>query len=311
LALKKRHPQSRIFYNCDPDFAAIPRMTGVAEECTHCREIGIVGHWYRFLLAGFYHFGHGDDFSGTTARKPMFQEFCEQFGLPAADAHPSLPLNDEALERVKGILAERGLAEENLILFHCGPTWPVKEWPAESWAALAEGMRRAGFTNLAQVGLGEYLKSQQSQPVRGLVGEIDLGQAKVGPIPQTVSLVGALSLEELIALISLCRLFVGIDSAPLHMAACLRRPAVGIFGPTLPGMFYVPDFCDDFVTGKVECAGCHHRNPRLHWITNCPYEIKCMRTLDATEVLQACLRRMSEPPLSVGALGLQTRSLKG
>jgi heptosyltransferase-1 len=42
------------------------------------------------------------------------------------------------------------------------------------------------------------------------------------------------SLTDLIALTRHARLFIGGDTGPLHLAAALRVPVVGIFGPTNP-----------------------------------------------------------------------------
>ena len=293
LELRRRHPGSRFIYNCDPHFAALAHAGGVADECTSFPEVGVIGHWHRFLLAGFYHFAHGDDVPGTFSREPMFVEFCRQFGVAAPGSHPSLAVDAAALGRVKALLAARNVAAENLILFHTGPTWPVKEWPAEHWAALADGLRSGGYPNLAQAGLGAYMASQQTQLPHSLGHTVDLGAASVPAIPGAVSLLDALSLGEIIGLISLARLVVGIDSGLLHIAACVRTPAVGIFGPTLPAMFYEEKVRANFVGATVDCAGCHHRVPRLHWITGCPYDVKCMKQIPPGEVLRACLAALA------------------
>jgi heptosyltransferase I len=42
------------------------------------------------------------------------------------------------------------------------------------------------------------------------------------------------SLTQLISLTRRARLFIGGDCGPLHLAAALRIPVVGIFGPTNP-----------------------------------------------------------------------------
>jgi heptosyltransferase-1 len=42
------------------------------------------------------------------------------------------------------------------------------------------------------------------------------------------------TVSELIALTRRARLFVGGDTGPLHLAAALRVPVVGIYGPTDP-----------------------------------------------------------------------------
>jgi len=46
------------------------------------------------------------------------------------------------------------------------------------------------------------------------------------------SLAGQLSLKELAALIARAKLFLGMDSVPMHMAAALQVPTVVLFGPT-------------------------------------------------------------------------------
>ena len=43
---------------------------------------------------------------------------------------------------------------------------------------------------------------------------------------------GQLSLKELAALSARARLFVGVDSAPMHIAAAMRTPVVALFGPS-------------------------------------------------------------------------------
>lgn len=53
--------------------------------------------------------------------------------------------------------------------------------------------------------------------------------------PQVVT---GLSLKELMALISLCSLFVGNDSGPMHIAAAFNRPVVGIFGSSNPDVWH-------------------------------------------------------------------------
>ena len=42
--------------------------------------------------------------------------------------------------------------------------------------------------------------------------------------PNVVSLAGQLSLPQLAALIDAAQLFIGVDSAPMHMAAALQTP---------------------------------------------------------------------------------------
>ncbi len=275
--LMKRHPGAPFIYNCHADFAAVPKLVGVTDRVTSLAPIGLVGYWYKFLLGGFYHFARGDDTLELLPQSPMVAEFCRQFDLPVTEAHPELPVTPAARAKIISLLAEKKLAADALILLHPGPSWPIKEWPLENWAALVAKLRERGFTNIAQLGVGRYM---------------NFGQVAVGAIPGAVSLVDALAIEDCVAMIAAAKLFIGIDSGLLHIAASTRTPAVGIFGPTSPQNYYAENFSKNFVVSAVECQGCYHRRPRVDWVTGCPNDIRCLKTLGVDAVLRACLAQL-------------------
>ena len=275
--LKQRHPGATFIYNCHPEFTAVPKLVGLTDYITTLLPIGVVGHWYRFLLAGFYHFTHGDDRPDSGCEKNMVEEFLRQFNLPVTEEHPALPVTPDGLKKAQAVFAQNHLDPATLVLIHPGPSWPVREWPCEHWTHLVESLRARGYTSIGQLGVGRYLER---------------GKVEVPPVPGAVSLLDAFTVEECIAAIAQAKLFIGIDSGLLHIAACMRTPSVGLFGMTLPEHRFSEKFRKDFVTNRVECAGCEHRKPRLHWITGCPHDIKCMKTLNVDEVLRACLAKL-------------------
>jgi len=284
LELKKRHPGATFIYNCNPDFTAVPKLARVADRCTHFQHIGLVGYWYAFLFAGFYHFAHGDDRPGEISKDCMVAEFCEQFGIPVQQEHPRIEIGSEALERARGLVRQSGLEPEELIIIHPGRSWPVKEWPMENWRELVSSLRRQGYTDIAQVGVGRYAN----------FGDVDLAV-----VPGVVSWVDKLSLEDTFAVIALAKLHIGIDSGPLHIAVAVGTPAVGIFGMTLPNRCFSERISESFVRSSVECRGCYHRLPRVDWVTSCPNDIRCMKTLSVDEVLGACLKALKAVPHSL------------
>lgn len=279
--LMKRHLGATFIYNCHADFAAIPKLTGAAHYFTSLKHIGLVGHWYRFLLGGFYHFSHGDDSADSGCYEPMVSEFLRQFGLPLSEEHPEMPVTPEARKKVDSIFAQKQLDFSRLVLIHPGPSWPVREWPRESWTQLVSKLREQGYTSIAQLGVGRYL---------------NFGRVEVPLIPGTVSLLDSFTIEECIAAIDSAKLFIGIDSGLLHIAASTRTPSVGIFGATLPEYRFSKDFRKDFIPSQVECKGCEHRKPQLHWITGCPYDIKCMKMVAVNEVLRVSLAKLNQFP---------------
>lgn len=282
LELKKRHPGATFIYNCAASFACLPPMGGVTMYTTSFPAIGLIGHWYRFLLCQFYHFSYGDEFPHSASTEITIKEFGRPWNVEVSDAHPELNVDAGVVHRMKNRLMELGCRPESLIVIHPGPSWPVRTWPQEHWVKLLETLRAGGFTNVVQIGTS----------IRAYT---NVGAEDFPLLAGAKSLVDRLTIPETIAVISLARLFVGIDSGLLHFAACLRIPSVGVFGATSPQLRFAPSFCRTFATSRVDCQGCHHRLPRLHWEKGCPYDIRCMKQISVAEVSALCLKQLPVP----------------
>ena len=59
-----------------------------------------------------------------------------------------------------------------------------------------------------------------------------LDAIQAGLAQPAFSLSGVLSLKELAALTQAAKLFIGVDSAPMHIAAAVGTPTVALFGPS-------------------------------------------------------------------------------
>jgi ADP-heptose:LPS heptosyltransferase len=272
-ALKRRHPGAAFIYNCNADFTAVPLFTGLADRATAFQHIGLIEHWYGFLLAGFYEFIHGDPRLGQTT----VEQFCRQFGLPPTDEHPRFAPSPAMLAAARKILGRKNIGAEPFLIIHPGPSLPVKEWPREKWTELVARLRAQGFPQIIQIGVSRYFP---------------LGGVAVAPVPGTVSFVDELSIEESLAVIALARLYMGIDSGPLHLAAMVDTPAIGIFGTTTPQLLFSKNYSRRFVVSRVECQGCGHYLADSPYTTDCPHHIRCMKEMAVEEVLRACLAEL-------------------
>jgi ADP-heptose:LPS heptosyltransferase len=275
LELKRRHPGAVFIYNCHRDSAGLPRMGEVTRHITSSPQIGLVGHWYRWLLAGYYNFGSDDDDLSADHSEPFITGYARRNGVKVSGEHPRLQAEPEMFAKMKLLREKCRLADGPLVLIHPGPSYPVKHWPRESWIALVEELKRHGVHSIAQLGAraGSYSNT---------------GTEQFQPVPGVVSLVQQLSLPETVALIAQADLFVGVDSGLLHVAASVRTPSVGLWGPTSHRFLYAESESRHSVTSRVACQGCHHRMPRLHWQTGCPYDARCMQTISVNEVFRAC-----------------------
>jgi heptosyltransferase-3 len=120
--------------------------------------------------------------------------------------------------RIAALLAAEGLAERGYIHIHPASRWSFKCWPADRNAELIDRLssgHRVVITaapDSAEMSLIEKIFSKTTS--------------------KPVNLAGKLSIKELGALTARARLFVGVDSMPMHLAAALGTPAVALFGPS-------------------------------------------------------------------------------
>jgi heptosyltransferase-3 len=124
----------------------------------------------------------------------------------------------EAQARVAALLAAEGLAEHGYIHVHPASRWSFKCWPAERNAEL---MDRLSSSHRVVI-------TAAPEPAEMSLIEKIISNAKSRP----VNLAGKLSIKELGALTARARLFVGVDSMPMHLAAAMGTPAVALFGPS-------------------------------------------------------------------------------
>jgi heptosyltransferase-3 len=126
-------------------------------------------------------------------------------------------------ERVRALLERHGLEPQRFIQLHPGSRWLFKCWTAEAYAALVAALCAEGWRIVVTGGPDER--------ERRLVDEI----LSLVPDPHRaaiVNLTGMSTLRELAALTQQARAFIGVDSAPMHIAAAMRTPVVALFGPS-------------------------------------------------------------------------------
>ncbi len=106
---------------------------------------------------------------------------------------------------------------ERFVVVNPGAGWRSKLWPADRFAAVARHLGRAAGLRSLVVWAGDEERAWAQQIVEGSSDFAMLA-------PRT-------SLGELAALTRRAALFVGSDTGPLHLAAAVGTPCVGLFGP--------------------------------------------------------------------------------
>ncbi|TCP13089.1 heptosyltransferase-3 [Crenobacter luteus] len=106
------------------------------------------------------------------------------------------------------------------IAVHPASRWFFKCWEDERFAAVVQVLADKGW----HVVLTAAPVAQEEALVRSILDRVDSERVH--------SLAGQLTLTSLAALIDGARLFIGVDSVPMHMAAALGRDTVALFGPS-------------------------------------------------------------------------------
>lgn len=139
---------------------------------------------------------------------------------PAADQRQLTLVPGAAAEAaVAAHLAGFGLEGGDFIHIHPASRWFFKCWPVDRMAALVARLQADGHAVV--------LTAAPSADEKRMLEAI---QARLAT--PAFSLSGQLSLKELAALTRAAKLFVGVDSAPMHIAAAVGTPSVALFGPS-------------------------------------------------------------------------------
>jgi heptosyltransferase I len=190
--------------------------------------------------------------------------------LSVASAGVTFPWSSVATSVVDAVMSDPRVARASgLALVNPGAAWQNKRWPPEHFGALAAGLaERHGLASVVTWGPGERDRA-------AAVVAASAGHAVTSP-PTT--------LADVLALARASRLCVSGDTGPLHLAASVGTPIVGLFGPTRPERNgpWLPD--DVSVSRAGECVCFHKRQ--------CVRGQACIDRIAVDEVLEACGERL-------------------
>ncbi len=116
-------------------------------------------------------------------------------------------------------LHDADLVAGAFVHFHPASRWQFKCWPASAAASLIDELHRQGHRVI--------ITAAPSAAERALVGAI-VRACTIAPLDWS----GTLSLKEMAALSGRAAIFIGVDSAPMHIAAAMKTPVVALFGPS-------------------------------------------------------------------------------
>ncbi len=180
-----------------------------------------------------------------------------------------IPVFHENREYIANFLKKEGVTSSDiLIALNSRASWPSKLWPEEKWAELADRLIEELKAKIVLLwGSGE----------KDLVDRI-VRITKNKPIISCKT-----NLKELAVLISKCKLLVGGETGPLHIACALNVPTVALIGPT-DSVRNGPYGEGHIVIEKdLPCRGC--------WRHKCK-RLTCMKLITVNEVFSAVKKQL-------------------
>lgn len=143
----------------------------------------------------------------------------EPLGIRSEDTTKRLRYTDEAARAAGSILRQAGMEGTLLVGIAVSAGNKVKNWLPERFAAVADHLAAARGARVVLMG------------GPGDKAESDAVKALLSPSTPCLDTTGALSIEELKALISRLSLFVSVDTGPIYIAEAFGVPTVDIVGP--------------------------------------------------------------------------------
>jgi heptosyltransferase-1 len=184
-----------------------------------------------------------------------------------AKAFPLARVPSPAFDAVREAVGER------FALINPGAAWPNKRWAAARFGEVAAFLREVrALPSIVLWGPAE-------QPLAQAVVDASSGAARVAPPTQ---------IADLVELSRQASVIVSGDTGPLHVAAAVGTPAIGLYGPTSPRR-NGPWDSRDVMVSRFEGCECHYQR-------ECRIADWCLNRVTVAEVTAAIQQRLAEHP---------------
>lgn len=186
--------------------------------------------------------------------------------LRIKNTSPELIVTKEKETSAANILKkEKVPPDKPIIALHPFSRWRYKEWPIRNYVKLINHISSRYRVSIVITG---------STDEKGRVDEI-FKKSKI----DVYNLAGKTSIGELAGVLKKCNLLIGIDSAPMHIAAAVGTPTITIFGPSSP-ITWAPRGKQHYLIYKdMPCVPCRQKGCNNSEVS------RCLDELSAEEVI--------------------------
>ncbi len=201
---------------------------------------------------------------GTMHMVDYHQQALVGLGIHESVGEPEVFVRSKASQPDKDLLSQVSTNGQPIVLLHPTARYDNKAWPLERFAEVADWLSEQGMRVVLIGGKQDILIGQQILNVTTHKPE---------------NLMGKTALSQLVSVMKRSQLLIGNDGGPMHMAAAVGCPVVGLFGPTDPAVWGPRGSKVKVIYKGVDCEKCFY--------TECLRgEESCMRQISVEEVCQ-------------------------
>ena len=203
------------------------------------------------------------------------------------DKLPKLNYSSNDKKNADGLLKKFGIGKRDFIAgFGVGAAESAKSrmWPAERYAKAADFLIKKYNAKIILIGNNEERKF------------IDGLQNLIKSKNSSFNAAGLVNTREMFYLIGLCKIFIGNDSGPMHVAAAQGVRTIGLFGCNLPVRFGPFGKNNSYVYKKKTQDACI--NVHKGQVGECRHGIEnaCVRKIQISDVTGAIGKAMPKKP---------------
>ena len=209
----------------------------------------------------------------------IFAELAQAVGLERYYKNDlELWISEREKGKIKNLFEKERVGDKDIkVVIHPGAGWEEKRWPVERFAQIVDRLVKTYEARVFIIGGNSDVQLANEM--------IELMKMKA------INCVGRFDIKESAALMEAADLFIGNDSAPVHIAAAVHTPLIAIFGPTNMRKTKPLGNNSIMVRKDIECNPCFHKV----YPARCPKgEPVCMRMITADDVWQVVKTLLNE-----------------
>jgi heptosyltransferase-2 len=163
-----------------------------------------------------------------------------------------------------------------------GPSATSRRWAPEKFAKLTDWLIKECKAKVIFTGAPSELN---------LINKI-LRYTSTYPIISA----GKTNLKQMAEIAKRCKLFISVDTGPLHIAAAMKTKVIGLFGPNTPLKWGPYGNGHITIYKELDCSPCTKQY--LGQVSNCTDPV-CMKEITVEDVKTAVLQMLRTSPLEV------------